>query len=220
MRSSTCPRDAEVIWYGAQKQATPKRWRSKEAKAIVAAVQRAGGQVERTASGHLKVIGPAGSAIVASAPNTAAPVGGPSTTPWRRSGARPGCRCERSAGPGLPRCLHCQAAEPLPLRPTLIPTRISTPPTRVSRSTHHRSQSPMANGGWRHPRSGSGGQSRVQADGAGPRPDRGRGAEAPGPLFHRWVAAISQLPVGGPWSDGAPLEEGIGERARRVVGPC
>jgi hypothetical protein len=35
----------------------------------VAAVQRAGGQVERTASGHLKVIGPTGSAIVASAPN-------------------------------------------------------------------------------------------------------------------------------------------------------
>jgi hypothetical protein len=33
-------------------------------------MQRAGGQVERTASGHLKVIGPAGSAIVASAPNT------------------------------------------------------------------------------------------------------------------------------------------------------
>jgi hypothetical protein len=53
-----------------KKQAAPKRWRSKEAKAIVAAVQRAGGQVERTASGHLKVIGPAGTAIVASAPNT------------------------------------------------------------------------------------------------------------------------------------------------------
>jgi hypothetical protein len=53
-----------------KKQATPKRWRSKDAKAIVAAVQRAGGQVERTASGHLKVIGPAGSAIVASAPTT------------------------------------------------------------------------------------------------------------------------------------------------------
>jgi hypothetical protein len=53
-----------------KKQATPKRWRSKEAKEIVAAVQRAGGQVERTASGHLKVIGPAGSAIVASAPNS------------------------------------------------------------------------------------------------------------------------------------------------------
>jgi hypothetical protein len=51
-----------------KKQATPKRWRSKEAKEIVAAVQRAGGQVERTASGHLKVIGPAGAAIVASAP--------------------------------------------------------------------------------------------------------------------------------------------------------
>jgi hypothetical protein len=52
-----------------KKQVTPKRWRSKEAKQIVAAVQRAGGQVERTASGHLKVIGPTGSAIVASAPN-------------------------------------------------------------------------------------------------------------------------------------------------------
>jgi hypothetical protein len=53
-----------------KKQASPKRWRSKEAKEIVVAVQRAGGQVERTASGHLKVIGPAGSAIVASAPNS------------------------------------------------------------------------------------------------------------------------------------------------------
>jgi hypothetical protein len=36
-----------------KKLETPKRWRSKEAKEIVAAVQRAGGQVERTASGHL-----------------------------------------------------------------------------------------------------------------------------------------------------------------------
>ena len=53
-----------------KRQETPKRWRSKQAKQIVAAVQRAGGQVERTASGHLKVIGPAGSAIVASSPNT------------------------------------------------------------------------------------------------------------------------------------------------------
>jgi hypothetical protein len=44
--------------------ATPKRWRTKQAKEIVAAMQRAGGQVERTASGHLKVIGPAGSAVV------------------------------------------------------------------------------------------------------------------------------------------------------------
>ena len=70
MRSWTGPRDAEVIWEALKKPAAPKRWRSKEAKEIVAAVQRAGGQVERTASGHLKVIGPAGSAIVASAPNT------------------------------------------------------------------------------------------------------------------------------------------------------
>ena len=64
-----------------KKQATPKRWRSKEAKKIVAAVQRAGGQVERTASGHLKVIGPAGSAIVASAPNTGRAGGRAATTP-------------------------------------------------------------------------------------------------------------------------------------------
>ena len=49
-----------------KKQATPKRWRSKQAKEIVAAVQRAGGRVERTAGGHLKVIGPAGFAIVVS----------------------------------------------------------------------------------------------------------------------------------------------------------
>jgi hypothetical protein len=53
-----------------KKRSTPKRWRYKEAKEIIAAVQRVGGQVERTASGHLKVIGPAGSAIVASAPNS------------------------------------------------------------------------------------------------------------------------------------------------------
>jgi hypothetical protein len=76
-----------------KKQATPRRWRSKQAKEIVAAVQWAGGQVERTASGHLKVIGPAGSAVVASAPN-AGRAGGRSTTPWPRSGARPGSRCE------------------------------------------------------------------------------------------------------------------------------
>ena len=76
-----------------KKQAAPKRWRSKEAKEIVAAVQRAGGQVERTASGHLKVIGPAGSAIVASAPNTGR-AGGRAVhnTLATIRGRRPGCR--------------------------------------------------------------------------------------------------------------------------------
>jgi hypothetical protein len=58
-----------ITRHGLEEASDPKRWRSKEAKQIVAAVQRAGGQVERTASGHLKVIGPTGSAIVASAPN-------------------------------------------------------------------------------------------------------------------------------------------------------
>ena len=64
-----CPRMLRITWHGPEEASDPKRWRSKEAKEIVAAVQRAGGQVERTASGHLKVIGPAGAAIVASAPN-------------------------------------------------------------------------------------------------------------------------------------------------------
>ena len=53
-----------------KKQATPKRWRSREARVIVAAVQDAGGTVERTAKGHLKVTGPEGTAIVASAPDS------------------------------------------------------------------------------------------------------------------------------------------------------
>jgi hypothetical protein len=78
--------DAEVIWYGAEEQPAPKRWRSKEAKEIVAAVQRAGGQVERTASGHLKVTGPTGSAIVASA--TASRTRGTATRPSRRLAPR------------------------------------------------------------------------------------------------------------------------------------
>jgi hypothetical protein len=71
MRGMGMSSDAEdqLPWRALKKQRTPKRWRSKEAKEVVAAVQRAGGQVERTASGHLKVIGPTGSAIVASAPN-------------------------------------------------------------------------------------------------------------------------------------------------------
>ena len=77
-----------------KKQATPKRWRSKEAKEIVTAVQRAGGQVERTASGHLKITGPAGSAIVASAPNGGRAGGRAVHNTWPRSGARPGLRCE------------------------------------------------------------------------------------------------------------------------------
>jgi hypothetical protein len=56
--------------HGAEEASGPQTLALKEAKEIVAAVQRAGGQVERSASGHLKVIGPAGVAVVASAPNT------------------------------------------------------------------------------------------------------------------------------------------------------
>lgn len=53
-----------------KKQKTPKRWRSSEAREIARAVEDAGGTVERTAKGHLRVTGPEGTAIVASAPDS------------------------------------------------------------------------------------------------------------------------------------------------------
>jgi hypothetical protein len=53
-----------------KKQKIPKRWRSKEARDIVKAVEEAGGTVERTAKGHLQVTGPEGTATVASAPDS------------------------------------------------------------------------------------------------------------------------------------------------------
>lgn len=56
-----------MTWHGLAEASGPQTLALKE---IVAAVQRVGGLVERTASGHLKVIGPAGSAIIASAPNS------------------------------------------------------------------------------------------------------------------------------------------------------
>lgn len=46
------------------------RGRSKEARAIEREVERAGGTVERTGKGHLKIRGPAGVAIVASDPGS------------------------------------------------------------------------------------------------------------------------------------------------------
>jgi hypothetical protein len=53
---------------GLKKQSAPKRWRSPQAREIAKRVTRAGGTVERTAKGHLKVTGPAGIAFVASDP--------------------------------------------------------------------------------------------------------------------------------------------------------
>jgi hypothetical protein len=49
---------------------TTGRGRSKEAREIERAVVRAGGTVERTGKGHLKITGPAGVAIVASDPGS------------------------------------------------------------------------------------------------------------------------------------------------------
>lgn len=53
-----------------KKQGPPKRWRTKEAREIAETVQKAGGDVELTGKGHLKITGPDGTAIVASAPDT------------------------------------------------------------------------------------------------------------------------------------------------------
>jgi cold shock CspA family protein len=53
-----------------KKQRPPKRWRTKEAREIAETVQKAGGTVELTGKGHLKITGPEGTAIVASAPDT------------------------------------------------------------------------------------------------------------------------------------------------------
>lgn len=42
-----------------------ERWRSKAARELVAAVRAAGGTVERTGKGRLRITGPAGDAVVA-----------------------------------------------------------------------------------------------------------------------------------------------------------
>jgi cold shock CspA family protein len=53
-----------------KKQGPPKRWRSKAAREIAAAVEKVGGAVELTGKGHLRITGPLGVAIVASDPGT------------------------------------------------------------------------------------------------------------------------------------------------------
>jgi hypothetical protein len=52
------------------RRGTVGRGRSKEARAIERAVVAAGGTVERTGQGHLKITGPGGVAIVASDPGS------------------------------------------------------------------------------------------------------------------------------------------------------
>ncbi|HEX2745519.1 MAG TPA: hypothetical protein VHO07_02965, partial [Streptosporangiaceae bacterium] len=49
-----------------KKPPTPKRFRSKEARELAAAITAAGGSVALTTRGHLKITGPAGTANVAS----------------------------------------------------------------------------------------------------------------------------------------------------------
>jgi hypothetical protein len=91
-----------------KKQKTPKRWRSKEARDIAKAVEEAGGTVERTAKGHLKVTGPAGTATVASAPDSGHQGGRALANTWatltRETGLTfPGTTAESSAQSGAPR---------------------------------------------------------------------------------------------------------------------
>lgn len=45
-------------------------WRSKEAREIAKAVKKAGGEVERTGQGHMKVTGPIGVAFIPSEPGS------------------------------------------------------------------------------------------------------------------------------------------------------
>jgi hypothetical protein len=70
MTSWTVPREAEVSWYGAEETSNPETLALQGSQGDRRCRAAGGWEVERTASGHLKVIGPAGSAIVASAPNT------------------------------------------------------------------------------------------------------------------------------------------------------
>lgn len=65
-----------------KKQGTPKRWRSKEAREIAEAVEKTGGTVELTGKGHLKITGPDGVAIVASAPGTGHQAGRALANTW------------------------------------------------------------------------------------------------------------------------------------------
>lgn len=101
-----------------KKQGPPKRWRSKEAREIAAVVEKAGGTVELTGKGHLRITGPAGIAIVASAPDTGHQGGRALANTWttieRETGlsVAPAPAGPRPAGKPLPE------AEPrLPQRP-------------------------------------------------------------------------------------------------------
>ena len=91
-----------------KKKNTPKRWRSKEAREIAKAVARAGGSVERTGKGHLKITGPKGTAIIASAPDTGRQGGRALANTWATITDKTGLAFppagahESAPGPGAP----------------------------------------------------------------------------------------------------------------------
>jgi hypothetical protein len=84
-----------------RKKATPKRWRSKEAKEIAVAVQRASEQVERTAGWVCKGDRAGRVRDVASAPDAGRTVGVACSAPWPRPGPRPGWTCQAHRRGGL-----------------------------------------------------------------------------------------------------------------------
>lgn len=98
-----------------KKQKTPKRWRSKEAREIARQVTAAGGTVERTASGHLRITGPEGTAVVASAPDTGLQGGRALHNTWATITARTGLSLPgaNTGGPGE----DAKASEPRMTRP-------------------------------------------------------------------------------------------------------
>jgi GTP cyclohydrolase I len=59
----------------------PERWRSPAARDLAKAIRKAGGTVERTGVGKMKVTGPAGTATIAYLPAPGAPVVGLSKLP-------------------------------------------------------------------------------------------------------------------------------------------
>lgn len=93
-----------------KKQSTPKRWRSKTARDIARAVESAGGTVERTAKGHLKITGPKGFAVVASAPDTGHQGGRALANTWATITDKTGLSLPE-AGAGTP-ADHARAGAP------------------------------------------------------------------------------------------------------------
>jgi hypothetical protein len=99
-----------------KKPGTPKRWRTKEAREVVSAVKAAGGQVELTSDGHLRITGPDGEAIVASAPGAGRVLTMTYATIRRETGLEVGVADSKPSNGGKP-APERRAAAPQPSQP-------------------------------------------------------------------------------------------------------